>query len=145
MTAIAWKNGVLAADSRVTIGHNVVDDSTKKIYRHKQYVLAACGGSNVCAWYYAWLKSNFMIAAVHNLEEDAEAFLIDTENKKLWRVYANGYREECNPKVPIATGSAWFAVQLLMREFNMPPTKAIKTVGKYDMSINRKVRSVKCW
>lgn len=146
MTAIAWKNGVLATDSRESEGIAITYEYSKKIVKYKNYVLAACGSVAFCAWAYNWLYSNFLLSAPSHYEEDAEAFLIDKKEKKFFKVYGNGQKEEYDSKHIHTSGSVHSRLTLLLNEYKkMTPAQAIKKIAKYDTSINNRVQQVRCW
>lgn len=146
MTAIAWKNGVLATDSREIDGIYIITENSKKIHKYKHFVIATCGSVGFCAWSYNWMYSNFMLSPPSHVDDGAEAFLIDRKDKRFFKVYSNGQKEEVDPKLIHTSGSAHARLTLLLNEYKkMTPAQAIKKIAKYDTSINNKIQQVKCW
>lgn len=56
MTTIAFKDGILAADRRATIG-NLNQSSTTKIHRQGGILIAASGVLSECQAFRSWVKS----------------------------------------------------------------------------------------
>lgn len=145
MTAIAWKDGVLAADSRELLSDGTIQsEHCTKLFSHKHYVLGVCGDSDACAWFNAWLCNDFKYPfTVGN--PDACALLVDKELKKLYLCYPNGAKEELDIDIPFGIGSGGVMARAFMTEFKCSPQRAIKLTSKYDTSVNDRVKKRKCW
>ncbi|HYE00929.1 MAG TPA: hypothetical protein VEH84_16215 [Alphaproteobacteria bacterium] len=56
MTTIAYRDGIMAADSQVT-GGDVVRGTAKKIFRINDLLVACCGGSDEAEEFRQWLRA----------------------------------------------------------------------------------------
>lgn len=145
MTLIVFNKGILASDSRETADGSVTDERSKKIYRHKQFTLAATGASSDCAWFYEWLRSDFKNSPPSSAFDASEALLIDSKKRKVYKAYMNGSMEELSAKHPHVIGTEQTAGLILATEMNMQPRDIIKMIAKYTGYVNSRIQQVKCW
>lgn len=141
MTTIAYKNGVLAADTRCTI-EDVIDPSQhKKVFRFKNGALIGLAGD-----------TGVMMNVLKKLRRDPEDFeTIKVDKKDLNAIYVkpNGkvFERDDNGWIPItakyaATGSGYLAALVAMR-CGKSAVQAIKIAMEFDKNTGGKVRSVK--
>jgi ATP-dependent protease HslVU (ClpYQ) peptidase subunit len=57
MTCIAYKDGVMAAESRVMLDEGIVATEDIKIHRMRGHLIGASGASNQCADFLKWFKA----------------------------------------------------------------------------------------
>lgn len=145
MTLICFKNGIIASDSRVTAGSEIVSEHYKKIFKFKQYVLAIAGDVAACSWFPAWLSNDFKLKPISEADMVTEAILVDRDKQTLERVWSSGLRDRLSTKTPYAMGSGVQAAMLAMTKYKASPEEAIKSVAKFEASVNRIIQRVKCW
>lgn len=146
MTLIVYNKGTLAADSRETMSELIFSEHSNKLYKFKEWVLAAAGSVDDCAWFNEWMRTGFTKAPPMNSDGDAEGILLNRKTKKVYRCFVNGIREELNNKYPYIIGAGVFTgAMMLIKEFNMKPKEVIKMISKYNITVNSRVTQVKVW
>lgn len=76
MTTIAYKDGVLAADSKVT-SDSVYAGTAIKLVKSKRYLLAACGNLNCVHEFLRWGKRGFKEEERHQLADEMKKTDVD--------------------------------------------------------------------
>lgn len=142
MTTIAYKDGVLAADTRVTIGDVIDPSEHKKVFRLKNGALVGLGGDTGAAMsFLKQLKAD---------PDDFDNIAVD-RGKELNAIYVkpNGkvFERDNNGWAPItsgyaATGSGYVPALVAMR-MGASAKEAVKIAMEFDKNTGGKVRSVK--
>lgn len=151
MTTIAFKQGILAADSRVTAGGHIVSDSHNKIMKINQEVSFLNGEHFVK--YIACSGVILSLEAVRDyLVENKElSYVKDDEyscfiltDKECFALYFNddnnAYIDKCFDGEAIGSGAA-FAVSAM--KMGLSAVDAVKHACKLDVYSGGRVRSVK--
>lgn len=141
MTTIAYKDGVLAADTRCTIDDVIDQSEHKKVFHLKNGALVGLAGD-----------LGVITAVLKKLRRDPDDFeVIKVEKKELNAIYvrADGkvFEKDSNGWIPVtakyaATGSGYLAALVAMR-CGKSAREAIKIAIEFDKNTGGKVRSVK--
>jgi ATP-dependent protease HslVU (ClpYQ) peptidase subunit len=89
MTTIAYRDGVLAADTQVTCG-GTVDGWTRKAFRKGRLLYAVSGGTGLANAFRSWVEGG-MIGEAPSLKgadddkDSAHGFLFPGGNRVVWR------------------------------------------------------------
>ena len=141
MTTIAWKDGVLAADTRVTIGDVIDPSEHKKVFRLKNGALIGLSGD-----------AGVMMRVLKQLRRDPDDFeSIDVHKAELNAIYVSAdgkvFERDSNGWTRItakyaATGSGYVPALVAMR-MGASAREAIKIAMEFDKNTGGKVRSVR--
>lgn len=141
MTTIAFKNGVLAADTRCTIDDVIDPSEHKKVFRFKNGALIGLAGD-----------TGVIMAAIKKLRRDPDDFeSIKADKRELNAIYvrADGkvFEKDSSGWTPItakyaATGSGYLAALVAMR-CGKSAVQAVKIAMEFDKNTGGKVRSVR--
>lgn len=139
MTTIAYRDGVLASDSLVTLGNTKVHGSYQKIRRIGDHLLGTAGSVAACQQFIDWVKSG-------NDEDpppkgEYSALIIDPRGR---------VREMENGSVlPVPRGAKFFAIgsgapyALAAMYAGATATEAVKIAAKIDTSTGLPVKTLK--
>jgi ATP-dependent protease HslVU (ClpYQ) peptidase subunit len=139
MTTIAYRDGVLAADSLVTLGHTKVHGSYQKIRRIGSYLVGTVGSVADCQAFMEWLKRGDDTHPPRKGEYSA--LVIDPRGKV--RELENG------SVLPSPRGAKFFALgsggtfALAAMYAGATATEAVKIAAKIDTNTGLPVKTLK--
>ena len=139
MTTIAYRDGVLAADSLVTLGSTKVHGSYQKIRRIGQYLVGTAGSVACCQAFVDWLKSNDDSHPPPKGEYGA--LIVDPRGRV--REIENG------SVLPVPRGAKFFAIgsgspyALAAMYAGATAVDAVKIAAKIDTSTGLPVKTLK--
>jgi ATP-dependent protease HslVU (ClpYQ) peptidase subunit len=139
MTTIAYRDGVLASDSLVTLGSTKVHGSYQKIRRMGNHLVGTAGSMSACQDFVDWIKSNDEDLAPPKGEYNA--LIIDPKGRV--REIENG------SMLPVPKNAKFFAIgsgasyALAAMFAGASATEAVKIAAKIDTSTGLPVRSLK--
>jgi ATP-dependent HslUV protease subunit HslV len=99
VTTIAYKDGVVAADTQITTGGGWRASSVQKIHRAGPYIFGGCGDLGDLEMFRSWVKKGLPGAAPIFTDDDSECFIIMPDRSivcllskgKVMREYADYY------------------------------------------------------
>lgn len=139
MTTIAYRDGVLAADSLVTLGGTKVHGSYQKIRRIGDYLIGTAGSVAACQAFVEWLKSGDDAHAPPKGEYGA--LIVDPRGRV--REIENG------SVLPAPRGAKFFALgsggpfALAAMYAGASATEAVKIAAKIDTNTGLPVKTLK--
>lgn len=128
MTTIAYRDGMLAADSLAT-SNGLRDDYCAKVWRVGPLMGAACGSRALCLKFQDWVRAGMVGSSPFEGKDDGNGLLVTPDhvicfaNSGAWPVYADFY----------ALGSGY---QLAMgaMEVGASAEEAVLAAIKWDVS-----------
>lgn len=136
MTTIAYRDGVIAYDSRAVKGDLIATDNYDKHYKRKGWHFFLAG--TLCDMD-AFVES-VISGRESSSELEVEGFAVDPKGV-LWDVGGSGWRVML-PDVPRTTGSG-ASYALAAMDFGCNAKQAVKYAGTRDINTGGKVRTYK--
>jgi ATP-dependent protease HslVU (ClpYQ) peptidase subunit len=135
MTTIAYKDGILAADTQLTLGTMRLSDC-HKIQRLQNDIIVACaGGVDLERYFHKWLLGE-KIPRAKIPTKKFEAIVIKDKNA-YW--YQDGLEDHLIPAgANYAIGSGWMICKTFMHS-GLSAKEAVKATSELDIYTNKKV------
>jgi ATP-dependent protease HslVU (ClpYQ) peptidase subunit len=139
MTTIAYRDGVLAADSLVTLGDTKVHGYYHKIVRIDDHLIGTAGSVAACQHFLDWLREGGDESAPP--KGDYKALVVNPKGKV--REFENG------SLLPVPRGAKFFSIgsgspyALAAMYAGASSTDAVKIAAKIDTSTGLPVRVLK--
>lgn len=140
MTTIAFKDGVLASDGKITTGGCITNLNSKKIFRVDSAWIGVCG--TVADW---GLLIDYLNNANAPIPPNAEfdcIYMPDRGKAVILEVCKGGMLREISFQQPFAIGSGG-AYAIGAMAAGSSAVEAVKIACKYDVYSGGKVQSVK--
>jgi len=143
MTTIAYKDGIVAFDSRITRGDIVLDNNYNKLLTSKGLKLVCCGALPDCHIALSILSEGLAEEVENSSTGNLEFYGYLIDNSKVYSIY---FRGGCVVKLPLkdvnASGSGMeFALGAM--EAGASAKEAVKIACKYDIRSGGRVRTTK--
>lgn len=136
MTTIAWRDGVLAADSRGTGSGWIVSETDRKVFRFPDGRLVAITGDAHETWpFMRWLRGGMK----GERPKLADAAVIVVESARRITIYKDGGEYPEDARRFHAWGSGWPAARAAMYA-GADAIKAVKIAARLDNNTNARVR-----
>lgn len=148
MTTVAFRNGILAFDSRVCAEHMIIQKEFTKGIKTENHLCAYAGDVGFGELFLEWVKNGMNPSdppktMVNNSAEDIEALVIDKKgNVILWTSAPSGMLPINLGKIPfyaIGTG-AEFAFGAM--EAGLTAKEAVEIAIKYDQNSGQPVKTI---
>lgn len=144
MTTVAYKNGVLAADGRMSLGDMIIKEDTVKVFWVNNHLVGVCGRARAISTFVTWLQKmtdyhivNQEVGALVDLvpptleDDDGWTALVVTPNKQVL-MYEGNTPIEMGVDVPMSIGSgSVFALAAMDAGANAE--EAVKVAMKRDV------------
>lgn len=149
MTTIAYKQGILASDSRVTDSETGIYGAIKKINKIDNCLVGGCGNAELVAWFLNNFAGRMFNKTTHNpytticnRREDEFQGLIITPRGKIFMVEASLIPFEIKSAGGLAIGSgAAFAMGAMAS--GKTAAEAVSIAMKFDVNSGGKVQKLK--
>ena len=141
MTTIAFKDGIMAADGKVTIGNQIITLQDKKIFETNGYIVGTAGNCHSCELFREYgftpsdtdLRGQLMEYIESDKEENCFYALVWDKEKKTLKQYSNSIYPLVIPEQISAIGSgADFALGAMYA--GASADKAVEIASKLDIN-----------
>lgn len=144
MTTVAYKNGVLAADGRMSLGDMIIKEDTVKVFWVNNHLVGVCGRARAISTFVTWLQKmtdyhivNQEVGALVDLvpptleDDDGWTALVVTPNKQVL-MYEGNTPIEMGIDVPMSIGSG-SVFALAAMDAGADAEEAVKVAMKRDV------------
>lgn len=157
MTTIAYRDGIMAADSLVT-GNGVVEGQFRKIADIKGFLVGGCGEISKVAAFFDWFRVNqplkpplkshpFAVFPDYikpkKDEEKYTILLVDKQNRQIWESDNGGYPYRLEvPFIAIGSGRE---IAVGAMSMSASAIQAVRASIKHDIYSGGNVQTKKCF
>jgi ATP-dependent protease HslVU (ClpYQ) peptidase subunit len=145
MTTLAYKDGILAFDGKITAGNMVTTLNSRKGIATDKYLAAAAGLSSFCGAFLEWVKTDFDPVKVPKTPNgklcDIVGLVIDRKGT---------LTEYCDDLLPLKVGRVPFYARGSGREVatgamaaGASAEEAVRIASKFDIYTGGRIRTVK--
>lgn len=144
MTTIAFRDGILAADSMISCGSNSVSTGAQKITQGRNSLIGACGNLDVCARFLRWASQQDWTKKIpdYDMGEDSSGIVILRGKDTPYNIVNyTGVSWFSDPEAPFYAWGSGIEVALGALHHGASAVEAVEIASRVSYGTGGKVRS----